>query len=193
MVITGCMMNFYRSAPAVIFWQWFNQSFNALVNYTNRCGPGPQLPPDQLTDSALRRSGDAAASASTLLTSYLAATGGALATALGLNSLGAHAESLIIKLPRNSVVPSPDMSHSVAGSLPPLAGRLVPFAACSAANCLNIPLMRRQELGAGTTVETSQGEALGSSRVAAREAIARVTLSRIGSGPLHYLHSIYTL
>ena len=85
------------------------------------------------------------------------------------------------------------MSHSVAGSLPPLAGRLVPFAACSAANCLNIPLMRRQELGAGTTVETSQGEALGSSRVAAREAIARVTLSRIGSGPLHYLHSIYTL
>ena len=81
------------------------------------------------------------------------------------------------------------MSHSVAGSLPPLAGRLVPFAACSAANCLNIPLMRRQELGAGTRVETSQGEALGSSRVAAREAIARVTLSRIGSG----LHSIYTV
>ena len=49
--------------------------------------------------------------------------------------------------------------------------------------------MRRQELGAGTRVETSQGEALGSSRVAAREAIARVTLSRIGSGSLHYLYT----
>ena len=84
MVITGCMMTFYKTTPAVIFWQWFNQSFNALVNYTNRF----KIKLNLILKLLHLRSGDAVISTNTLVTSYCAATGGALATALSLNTLG---------------------------------------------------------------------------------------------------------
>lgn len=79
MIITGCMMTFYKSTPAVIFWQWFNQSFNAVVNYTNRSGSSP-IPVE------------------TLAQSYVGAVGGAVITALTLNRLAKRAPPLAGRL-----------------------------------------------------------------------------------------------
>ncbi|VDP13462.1 unnamed protein product [Soboliphyme baturini] len=134
MTITGFMMTFYKTTPAVVFWQWINQSFNAVVNYTNRSGENP-IPMNQL------------------MYSYVGATGGALVTALGLNSF--------------------------VTKFPPLIGRFVPWCAVAAANCVNIPLMRIRELKSGVSVYDENGNKLGESRIAARYAISMVTFSRI--------------
>ncbi|XP_050524859.1 sideroflexin-1 [Daktulosphaira vitifoliae] len=134
MIITGCMITFYKSTPAVIFWQWANQSFNSLVNYTNR-------------------SGNSSMSIDEVSKSYLLATSGALVTALSLNKL--------------------------VKRLPTVIGRFVPFAAVAAANCINIPLMRKKELNNGIEVYDENKQFLGSSQSAAYRGIGAVVFSRI--------------
>ncbi|XP_022903380.1 sideroflexin-1 [Onthophagus taurus] len=134
MLITGGMMCFYRSTPAVIFWQWLNQSFNAVVNYTNR-------------------GGNAKISDKQLIYSYALATTGAVTTALSLNRIFKKAPSLVL--------------------------RFVPFVAVAAANCVNIPLMRAQELKDGTPVFDQNNNQLGYSKNAAQEGICQVIFSRV--------------
>lgn len=130
MIITGAMLQFYRTIPAVIFWQWVNQSFNALVNYTNRNANSPTT-------------------VTQLGVAYVSATTSALVTALGCKSYWQKKAS-------------------------PFVLRYVPFAAVAAANCVNIPMMRQNELINGIDCVDENGNNIGKSRLAAAKGISQV-------------------
>lgn len=135
MLITGGMLTFYRTVPAVVLWQFINQSFNAIVNYTNRNANSPT-------------------SVTQLGVAYVSATTGALIAAIGCKNYWTKKAS-------------------------PIFQRYVPFAAVAAANCINIPLMRQNEIINGVDVRDDKGHVVGKSRFAAVKGISEVIVSRI--------------
>uniref|UniRef100_A0A8R1DMM9 ANF_receptor domain-containing protein n=1 Tax=Caenorhabditis japonica TaxID=281687 RepID=A0A8R1DMM9_CAEJA len=79
MLINGMLLSLYRTFPGVVFSHFINQSFNAVVNYTNR-------------------SGSVKASDERLLLSYCCATGGAMSAALALNMMFKNRNSVAARL-----------------------------------------------------------------------------------------------
>ncbi|XP_075222919.1 sideroflexin 2 [Lycorma delicatula] len=135
MFVTGAMLTWYKTTYGVVFWQWVNQSFNALVNYTNRNANSP------LSEFQMG-------------VAYVSATAAACFTAIAFKRYLALRAS-------------------------PLVQRYVPFAAVAAANCVNIPLMRQNEILNGVDVFDEDGTRVGVSRLAAVKGISEVVISRI--------------
>lgn len=135
MAITGAMLQWYRTPFAVVFWQWVNQSFNALVNYTNRNAKSPTT-------------------TNQLIVAYVTATSSAMITALGCKYYWTKRAS-------------------------PFVQRYVPFAAVAAANCVNIPMMRQNEILHGIDCTDESGKIVGQSKLAAIKGISQVIISRI--------------
>ncbi|XP_065882405.1 sideroflexin-2-like [Dysidea avara] len=76
MMIIGGMMVFYKTTPQVIGMQFINQTFNAIVNYTNRNAKS------QTTNVQIA-------------SAYIGATSGAVFASVGLNSLLVKAPTLL--------------------------------------------------------------------------------------------------
>jgi hypothetical protein len=87
-----------------------------------------------------------------LFTAYIAATSAGVGSALFFNKL---------------ISSSPALSAGIIG-------RFVPLVAVAAANCVNIPLMRQEEIKGGISIETADGEDAGLSKNAAINAVAQV-------------------
>ncbi|XP_076759051.1 sideroflexin 2 [Xylocopa sonorina] len=85
---------------------------------------------------------------------YVSATAAAMVTAIGCKAFWAKRAS-------------------------PLMARYVPFAAVAAANCVNIPLMRVNEITSGIDISDENGNKLTKSRLAAVKGISQVVVSRI--------------
>jgi hypothetical protein len=141
------------TAPAVVFWQWVNQSFNALVNYTNRNANSPTTTKQ-------------------LVVAYVSATGSAMITALGCKSYWTKRASPFVQV--SCTNRNDDILMKCF-----FLQRYVPFAAVAAANFVNIPLMRQNELLHGIDCSDANGNIVCQSRLAAVKGIFQVTISRI--------------
>ena len=128
-----------QRTPWILFWQWMNQSQNALVNYYNRSGS---------------RSGSDAGFAA----SYCGAVTSAISIAYGLSRTVKRFAS------------------------PERAATLLKFIAlptsvvASSVNCI---IMRWPETTRGIKVYTTEGQEVGSSKVAAVKAIRETVVSRM--------------
>ncbi|XP_054648172.1 sideroflexin-5b isoform X5 [Dunckerocampus dactyliophorus] len=153
--------------------QWLNQSHNACVNYANRNATKPTP-------------------TSRFLQGYFGAVTSAVSIAVGLKVLIEKANKLspATRMVIQRFVPFPAVGTSRQG--PHLAAVRLLYKSVSAlkalssdvlvsasANICNVALMRHNELSEGIDVLDTNGDVVGSSKIAARHAIAETAFTRV--------------
>lgn len=128
------------SIPRTIAIHWYNQSYNAAVNYTNGSSTKP---------TETRR----------LIEGYVGAVGSSLAIALGATYITKKSSNLSLA-----------MRTFIRSTLP--------FSAVVAAGCVNVSLIRRNELTEGVEVYDKHGEYQGMSAIAGKQGILKCCVAR---------------
>ena len=150
----GAMVTFYKTVPQVVFWQWINQSFNALVNYTNR-------------------NADSDVSVGRLGAAYVSATASALGVAIGLNKyLERSAPPIFRRFVPLLAVAAANCVRS-CGDVVAISGEISGVFRFQ----VNIPLMRQTELASGVDLRDEMGNRVCKSKHAARKGIGQVDSS----------------
>lgn len=129
-----------NSVPRTIAIHWYNQSYNAAVNYTNGSSTEP-VPTRRLVEG------------------YIGAVGCSLAIALGATYATQKAANL-------------------GNAMRTLIRATLPFSAVVGAGCVNVALIRRNELTDGVEMYDKHNDYQGLSTVAGKQGILKCCLAR---------------
>uniref|UniRef100_A0A2I3MUA2 RAB11 family interacting protein 5 n=1 Tax=Papio anubis TaxID=9555 RepID=A0A2I3MUA2_PAPAN len=161
-----------QTLASTVFWQWLNQSHNACVNYANRNATKPSP-------------------VSKFIQGYLGAVISAVSIATK-SSPNSCEVGCPISCPRSlsQILMSSQkqearhcrpiqMAHQETADLPPSLSCSPAGDGISSANICNVVLMRYGELEEGIDVLDSDGNLVGSSKIAARHALLETALTRV--------------
>lgn len=170
MLISGCMMTFYKSTPAVVFWQVVNQGFNAIVNYSNRnASVGVTTEQLGLASAAATIAGvTTAVTFNKVIGMSSALSSGMVGRFVPLLAVAA-ANCVNIPLMRQQVGPA------ITGKRPSNNDYWHTLV-CPSINCMHLFTndILSQEVKNGINIETEDGEVVGASTAAATGALAQV-------------------
>lgn len=139
-----------QTLPSIVFWQWINQSYNAIFNYSNAGSVHVSKTSGSVT-SWIQDNSD-------LLKAYSSAVTVSISLAVVLTECLKRARL------------SPQVKKSLQA--------FVPYTAVSCAAITNLGLMRSHELTEGLPVRTPGGTVVGHSQVAAKRALVEASIAR---------------